>query len=669
MGDPIRVLLVEDSADDAELVLRQLQGAGYDPVSERVQTAEEMTAALKGESWDVVVSDYSLPRFDAPAALALLARIGLDIPFIVVSGSIGEDVAVSMMKAGAHDYILKQNLTRLVPAVRREAREAENRRQQKRTEQAKQQLQIERDGLLERLNQENEDLAALTRVTANAISTLELDELLRVLLLRVMEVMHADTATILLAEGAELRVRASVGAVNLSDSTHVQHVGQCFAGAIAQLLKPVYVEDAALDPRITDPLIRERGIRSMLGVPLKRYGTLIGVLHADWLRVRPCRDREVHMLEITAERCCSAIQNAQLYKEAKRVTEALTESETRLRRIVDSNMIGLMFWDASCAITEANDAFLHIGGFTQDDIRARRVNWPDLTPLEYRELDDNSVRELAGTGACPPREREMFRKDGSRVPILIGAATLPHQPGQGVAFVVDITERKQAEKALRTSLREKEALLKEVHHRVKNNLQVITSLLRLETGRSAEPAVRTVLKDMQGRIQAMALLHETLYRSSTFASVDLGAYLRQLATQSFRALNTEPGSIQLDLDLASIQVGIDQAIPCGLLLNELLSNCLKHGFMDRRAGGIRIELRRAGDGPQLRLRVSDTGVGLPADFEAKRGHSLGLQLVSDLAKQLGGGLEIEPGPGTVLSVVFTADEASAPESVQPRHPE
>ena len=783
MGTPIRVLIVEDSTDDAELVLIELRRAGYDPVSERVQTAEAMKTALGREPWDLVVSDYTMPQFDAPAALNLLNQSSRDIPFIVVSGSIGEDIAVAMMRTGAHDYVLKQNLTRFVSAVQRELREAENRRQQKLTEQAKQQLQIERDELLERLKQENEDLAALTRVTANAISTLELDDLLRVLLERVMEVMHADTATILLAEGDELRVRASVGALNLSDSTHVQHVGQGFAGAVAQRLKPVYVEDAALDPLITDPLIREHGIRSMLGVPLKRNGNLIGVLHADWLAVRPCRDREVHLLEITAERCAAAIQNAQLYQEARRAAVALAESEARLRRIVDSNMIGLMFWDASCAITEANDAFLHIGGFTQDDIRARRVNWPDLTPPEYRELNKDSVRELAATGTCPPREREMFRKDGSRVPVLIGAATLPHQPGQGVAFVVDITERKQveaalqaaearyralfeespdgvllidaetgrtleaneaahkqlgytreefaalgpsdyealetleetrrraqkvtaegsddfetlhrtksgkirnvhvwtkslqlgerlafhcifeditdrkqAEEALQALLREKEALLKEVHHRVKNNLQVITSLLRLETGRNEHPSTKSVLRDMQGRVQSMALLHETLYRSGTFASVDLGDYLKQLANHSFRALNAQPGLIQLDLDLASVRVDMDQTIPCGLLVNELISNCLKHGFPGGRTGGIRVELRPVDGGPQLRLRVSDTGVGLPPDFDSKRSHSLGLQLVSDLTRQIGGRLEIEPGPGAVFAVTFKAAEPTA----------
>ena len=201
MGIPLRVLIVEDSVDDTELILRQLRRAGYDPVSERVQTAEAMKAALEREYWNLVVSDYSMPQFDAPTALNLLNQSGRDIPFIVVSGSIGEDIAVAMMKTGAHDYILKQNLTRFVPAVQRELREAENRRQQRLTEQAKGRLQIERDEFLERLTQENEELAALTRVTSNAISTLDLDEILRVLLERAEEVMNADAAAIYLTEG------------------------------------------------------------------------------------------------------------------------------------------------------------------------------------------------------------------------------------------------------------------------------------------------------------------------------------------------------------------------------------------------------------------------------------------------------------------------------------
>ena len=215
-------------------------------------------------------------------------------------------------------------------------------------------------------------------------------------------------------------------------------------------------------------------------------------------------------------------------------------------------------------------------------------------------------------------------------------------------------QRKQAEDTLRASLREKESLLKEVHHRVKNNLQVITSLLRLEAGRSDQPDTKSVLKEMQNRIRSMALLHETLYRSENLERVDLPGYIKQLTTHLYRSMVPEPGSIQLHLDLAPVSLALDQAVPCGLLVNELVSNCLKHAFPDGRTGEVRIDLQLVDGGQKIRLRVSDTGVGLPTDFEEKRTKSLGLQLVSDLIKQLNGQIEIGGGPGTgaVFEVTF-----------------
>jgi two-component sensor histidine kinase len=259
------------------------------------------------------------------------------------------------------------------------------------------------------------------------------------------------------------------------------------------------------------------------------------------------------------------------------------------------------------------------------------------------------------------------RKDGTAGYWLVDAVAL--SPTRFLAFTVETTDRKTAELALQSTLHEKEALLKEVHHRVKNNLQVITSLLRMEGRRSAHPETKSVLGYMQGRIRSMALLHETLYRSGTFAGVDLAGYLKQLVTQAFRTHTTAPGTIQLELDLASVHVEMDQALPCGLLVNELVSNALKHAFPLGRTGILRLELQPVAGGPPWRLSVSDTGVGLPADFAARRGQSLGLQLVADLAGQLRGALEIGPAPtgsGTRFAVTFTP---AAPKPAAPSPPE
>ena len=275
----------------------------------------------------------------------------------------------------------------------------------------------------------------------------------------------------------------------------------------------------------------------------------------------------------------------------------------------------------------------------RDDLRMSvRKSAEDLSPWQFEnrvQFADGTVRWLEGN-AIPEREP--------------GGSTLWN------GFMSDVTERKLAEQALQQSLADKHALLNEVHHRVKNNLQVITSLLRLEAGRSTQPDTKTVLGDMQGRIRSMGLLHESLYRSGTFSSIDLGSYLRNLATQAFRSMAPKEGQVALKLDLMPVQVSMDQATPCGLLVNELIANCFKHAFPAGQSGEVRVGVHKVADGPQVCLQISDTGVGLPADFEARRGQSLGLHLVSDLARQLGGKLTV--GPGTLFEVCFTPTPAT-----------
>jgi two-component sensor histidine kinase/PAS domain-containing protein len=223
----------------------------------------------------------------------------------------------------------------------------------------------------------------------------------------------------------------------------------------------------------------------------------------------------------------------------------------------------------------------------------------------------------------------------------------------------DISERRKTQMEMRAALAEKTALLNEVHHRVKNNLQVITSLLRLESTRSGQPATQAVLDDMQGRIRSMALLHESLYRSGTFASTDLGGYLRTLCQQSFRAQVERAGIVRLELNLATLRVNIDLATPFGLLVNELISNCLKHGFPDGRSGTVCVALRCV-EGDLWSLSVSDNGVGLPSDFVSRRDTSLGMQLVSDLVKQIGGELSIESENGSRFDIRFTYQPLEQP---------
>lgn len=273
--------------------------------------------------------------------------------------------------------------------------------------------------------------------------------------------------------------------------------------------------------------------------------------------------------------------------------------------------------------------------------RAQRFGWAASVGLPL-------TRDGRAVGALTiyARTADAFDPEGRE--LLVQMAT-------DISFALDTfgrdARRIEAEAAVRASLHEKEALLKEVHHRVKNNLQVITSLLRLEAGRSSQPNVVAVLAEMQSRVLSMALLHETLYRSDNLAQVDLAAYLRQLGQQIVRSLAPAAG-ITLEFDVEPIRIELDQAVPCGLIVNELMSNALKHAFPGGRHGDIRLSARLVAGGPAMRLSVADSGAGLPADFDEARKRSLGLQLVTDLARQLNGTLDMSSGNGTTFSLTF-----------------
>lgn len=349
--------------------------------------------------------------------------------------------------------------------------------------------------------------------------------------------------------------------------------------------------------------------------------------------------------------------------ESRRAEQARQEAAERLEKIAN-RLPGFVFQarlhaDGRSSLPYASDGIEQIYRVTAAEVREDssvlfgRIHPDDLAGA-VASLQ-RSARELT---PCRHEFRVKF-PDGT-VRWLADSAAPQREPDGSVlwhGFTSDVTERKKAEELVRESLREKEALLKEVHHRVKNNLQVIASLLRLESGRSAEATTRAVLKSMQGRIRAMALLHESLYRTENFARVDLAAYLRQVATQLFRAQNPDLGAVRLGLTLGPADVDIDQAIPCGLIVNELVTNALKHGFPEGRGGEVRVGLHTDAAG-QVHLEVSDDGVGLPADFETKRALSLGLQLVSDLAQQLRATLVA--GSDASFNLTFTPRLPSAP---------
>jgi PAS domain S-box-containing protein len=361
--------------------------------------------------------------------------------------------------------------------------------------------------------------------------------------------------------------------------------------------------------------------------------------------------------------------------ERGRAESALRESEDRFKSAFQHSPIGMALISPEGKWLMVNASACSIVGYSEAELLTMTLQ--DITHPADLDIDLNYVRQmLSGEIATYAMEKRYYHKEGFIIWVLLSVTMIRDKDGVPLYFISqieDITKRKRAEDAVRESLREKESLLKEIHHRVKNNLQIVSSLLRLQSGQIDHSIAKAALKDMQNRVQSMALIHEHLYRSENLAQVDIAAYLQSLCPKLMRTLAARPDAIQLHMDLIPVYLDIDQAIPCGLLVNELISNALKHAFPSGRTGEVRLELRPVDDGRQIHLRVSDNGVGLPADFDMQRLSSLGLELASDLATQIRGRLEIGPGPGATFDVLFTLgnrmDSARKPGDTETRRKE
>lgn len=336
------------------------------------------------------------------------------------------------------------------------------------------------------------------------------------------------------------------------------------------------------------------------------------------------------------------------------------QSEDLLRNVFEAAPSAMLLVAADGRIRMANGHCEVLFGYGHGELVDRSVEM--LVPLRFRSahpelrrgfLRDPSVRAMGGG-------RDLFglRHDGSEVPIEIGLN--PMRAGGAIyvlASIIDITQRKRGEDLLRSSLAEKETLLREIHHRVKNNMQVVSSLLSLQVSNVDEPRYRAMFEECQARVRTMALIHEKLYASGNLASLDGGEYVVDLAQMLVRSYAQRRADVRLHLEVESVTLDIQTAIPVGLILNEFVTNALKHAFAEGRSGAIRVGLQRLPDG-RCALSVADDGRGMAADADAQPSRGLGLRMVRGLVRQLDGKLEQLAGPGAAFQVIFPTDHST-----------
>ncbi|MDP1829322.1 MAG: PAS domain S-box protein [Archangium sp.] len=323
--------------------------------------------------------------------------------------------------------------------------------------------------------------------------------------------------------------------------------------------------------------------------------------------------------------------------------------EARLRLIVETAFEGILTLDAGSVVTFVNARMEQITGYRKEEMVGRPVA-DFLGPIDAATQPARLARRASGISE--EFELAFIRKDGRPVETRLAASPIMEHGNfvGALAMVTDVTERNRNERRVRASLAEKEVLLREVHHRVKNNLQVVSSLLSLQANTVQDEPARIALDESRERIQSIALAHELLYRSDDLARIDFHAYLRELVKVLAAPFVRPEVSVELDLEAPVIELPIDVSVPCGLLVNELLTNALRHAFPSGSPGRVTISCLRRDT--LCELSVSDDGVGIAPGVVSGQPRTLGLRLVNSLVRQLGGELEVVVERGSRFSVRF-----------------
>jgi PAS domain S-box-containing protein len=328
--------------------------------------------------------------------------------------------------------------------------------------------------------------------------------------------------------------------------------------------------------------------------------------------------------------------------------------EERFRRVVEAAPNAMVMINAHGQIEMVNAQAERVFGYERAALLGQPVEM--LVPARFRGHHPG-LRDAFFTD---PRSRPMgvgrdlhgLRKDGSEFAIEIGLNPIETEDGTMVlSAIVDISDRKQKEERIQNALAEKDVLLGEIHHRVKNNLQIIYSLLDLQSAQISDPVALGMLRDSQNRVRSMAQIHQTLYQSKDFAEVNFGHFLDSLVPTLVSSYGIDSERLTLSIEAEQVLLPIDVAIPCGLAVNELISNALKHAFRPGQDGTITVALKRDADG-QVRLSVSDNGIGVPDHIDIANTTTLGLQLVALLADQLGGDFSMRRSDPTEFLLSF-----------------
>ncbi len=338
----------------------------------------------------------------------------------------------------------------------------------------------------------------------------------------------------------------------------------------------------------------------------------------------------------------------------KQAEEALRISEERFRQFFENAPEYCYMISPGGGMLDINTSALAVLGYKKEDVIGKPFSTTIYSPSSV-EKARKLFMQWEKTGKLRNEELNIITKKGEKRTVLLNVDAVRSEDGKvlhTISFQTDITERKRAEEQIKASLEEKEVLLQEIHHRVKNNMQIISSILNLQSSVIKHKGALELFKSSQNRIKSMALIHEKLYKTKDFTRIDFSKYVQGLSNDLFRVYGINQDVVKLNIDIKDVLLNINTAIPCGLIINELVSNSLKHAFPDNRKGKIKIAMSSLNNN-EIELTVSDNGIGIPEEVDIKSTKSLGLHLVAILAEdQLKGEIKLDKTKGTKFHMIL-----------------
>jgi len=532
------------------------------------------------------------------------------------------------------------------------------------------------------------DVLSVAKASQAISGQIVLDELIDTLIRIMLENAGAQTGALVLVRGEDMIVAAQAGVtqqevqvrLHLGQVTPASNLPSAILNYVRRSRMQVLLADATEPhPFSADPYLLEHRPKSVLCIPIVRQCALTGLLYLEnTLLTHAFTPQRVTVLELLAAQAAISLENALLYadlqqenSERKRMEKILREREARIRRLMESNIIGIFFWDLQGGIGEANDAFLRLVGYTREDLLSGQVRWAQMTPPEHLAADAWAIEELRNWGACSAYEKEFIRKDGMLVPVLIGAALMEGSEEHGVAFVLDLTERKRAEteqaarQAADAANRAKSTFLANISHELRTPLNGIlgyAQILRQDRTLSARQlAGMDVIR--QSADHLLTLINDIL----DIAKIEAGKL--SLNPYDIRLADFLHVIVQI-INVKAVQKGLQFAIdtapdlPAGIhvdarLLRQVLLNLLANAIKFTDRGQVTLRVRRSSLG-QLRFEVQDTGVGISEDelktifqpFEQagdmrrrSGGTGLGLTISRQIVRLMGGDIRVDSRTG------------------------